>query len=393
MSQEFRLGKKTAWLLSSFLIVIAALLAGICPAQTAAGGKYLVYVGTYTDHGSLGIYAYNFDPATGQLTSLGLAAESAQPTFLAVDPGHKFLYAANEVQSYKGQPTGAVSSFSIDQGTGKLTMLNEVSAGDQGPAHLTLDRSGKYVLVANYTLGSVAVLPILHNGSLGEVSALVRHKGSSVNPKRQQGPHAHEVVMSPDNRLAIVPDLGLDELIVYPFDAAKGTLGTPHVVKIEPGSGPRHAVFGSNGRFLYLINELRSTVTVFTYEAAGGSLRQLQTISTLPAGFAGESNAAEIQIDPTGKFLYASNRGHDSIVVFAVDPAKGTLTAIEYTSTLGKTPRNFVIDPSGKWLLAANQNSNEIVSFRIDAKTGRLTATDARVEVSSPACIQFVPIP
>ncbi len=391
-SRRFRIGAKTAWQVL-FLLLVAALLTGICPAQTATAGKSLVYVGTYTDHGSLGIYGYSFDPATGQLTSLGLAAESAEPSFLTVNPSRKFLYTANEVLNYKEQSTGAVSAFAIDWQTGKLSLLDEVSAGDEGPAHVTMDRTGKYVLVANYTRGSVAVLPVLPDGRLGEASAFVQHKGSSVNPERQQGPHAHAIGMSPDNRFAIVADLGLDELIVYPFDAAKGSLGDPHVVKIAPGSGPRHLTFDPRGRFLYLISELRSTVTVFSYEAASGSLRQLQTISTLPKGFAGESAAAEIQVHPSGKFLYASNRGHDSIAVFAIDQAKGALTSIDFVSTRGKTPRNFALDFAGTWLLVANQNSNEVVSFRVDAKTGRLTAADQTVAVSSPVCVQFVRIP
>ena len=376
-----------------FLFLVAALLAGTCTAQTATARSPLVYVGTYTDHGSLGIYGYRFDPATGQLTSLGLAAESSEPSFLTVDPSRKFLYAANEVLSYKQQPTGAVSAFAIDGQTGKLSLLNEVSSGDEGPAHVTMDRTGKYVLVANYTRGSVAVLPVLPDGRLGEASAFVQHKGSSVNPERQLGPHAHAIEMSPDNRFAIVADLGLDELIVYPFDVTDGTLGTPHAVKIAPGSGPRHLTFGPRGRFLYLISELRSTVTVFSFDEADGNLHELQTISTLPKGFAEKSAAAEIRIHPSGKFLYASNRGHDSIAVFAIDQAKGTLTSIEFAPTRGKTPRNFAIDFAGTWLLVANQNSDSVVSFRIDAKTGKLTAADQTVTISNPVCVQFVRIP
>ena len=385
-------GAKTARPLLSLLLV-TALLPSICPAQTAAARKPLVYVGTYTDHGSLGIYGYRFDPATGQLTSLGLAAETSEPSFLTVDPSRKVLYAANEVLNYKEQSTGAVSAFAIDFQSGKLSLLDEVSAGDEGPAHVTMDRTGKYVLVANYTRGSVAVLPVLPDGRLGEASAFVQHTGSSVDPERQLGPHAHAIEMSPDNRFAIVADLGLDELIVYPFDAAKGTLGSPHAVKIAPGSGPRHLAFGPRGKFLYLISELRSTVTVFAYEAASGGLRELQTISTLPKGFAEKSAAAEIRIHPSGKFLYASNRGHDSIAVFAVDQAKGTLKSVEFVSTRGKTPRNFAIDFAGTWLLVANQNSNSVVSFRIDATTGRLSASDQSVAISSPVCVQFVRVP
>ncbi len=383
---------KTARPLLSLLLVLS-LLTLVCSAQTATAEKSLVYVGTYTDHGSLGIYGYRFDPATGQLTSLGLAAETAEPSFLIVDPSRRFLYAANEVLSHDEHPTGTVSAFAIDRQTGKLSLLDVVSSGDEGPAHVTMDRTGQYVLVANYTRGSVAVLPVHTDGRLGEASAFVQHTGSSVDPERQLGPHAHAIEMSPDNRFAIVADLGLDELIVYPFDAAKGTLGSPHAVKIAPGSGPRHLAFGPRGRFLYLISELRSTVTVFAYESESGGLRQLQTISTLPKGFAVKSAAAEIRIHPSGKFLYASNRGNDSIAVFAVDQAKGTLKSVEFVSTGGKTPRNFAIDFAGTWLLVANQNSNSVVSFRIDAETGRLTASDQSVTISSPVCVQFVRVP
>jgi 6-phosphogluconolactonase len=370
--------------------------AGSAQARTKGGkdkDKDLVYVGTYTGHGSKGIYGYRFDAATGQLTSLGLAAESEQPAFLAADPSRKFLYASNEMDQYKDQATGAVSAFAIDQATGKLSLLNEVSAQAPGPAHVRVDRTGKDVVVTNYPLGSVTVLPVLDDGRLGEASDFVRHQGSSVNPQRQQGPHAHSVALSPDNRFAIVADLGLDQVIVYPFDAVKGKLGAPHAVKVHPGSGPRHLTFAPNGKFLYLLNEMGSTVTAFAYEPAGGNLTELQTISTLPEAFSGESTAAEIQVLPSGKFIYASNRGDDSIAVFAVAHAKGTLNFVQRVPTQGKTPRNFAIDPSGSWLLAANQNSNDIVTFRINQKTGQLAPTGQVLQLNSPVCIEFVPLP
>jgi 6-phosphogluconolactonase len=376
-----------------FLMVVGAFPPGVSATRAGDGRRYLVYVGTYTDHGSQGIYEYGFEPATGRWTSLGLAAETAEPSFLAVDPSQRFLYAGNEILSFRDQPAGAVSAFAIASETGKLSLRNQVSSRDQGPAYVTLDRSGHYVLVANYTLGSVAVFPILQDGGLGEASAFVRHQGSSIDPQRQQGPHAHAIAMAPDNRFAIVADLGLDELIVYPFDAGKGTLGDPQVVKSAPGSGPRHLSFGPRGKFLYVINELQSTVTVFSYQMAGGTLDSLQTISTLPAGFAAKNDAAEIELHPSGRFLYASNRGHDSIAVFAIDSATGRLRSVEYIPTQGKTPRNFAIDPSGSWLFAANQNSNDIVGFRIDAKSGRLTSVGQVTTVHSPACVLFVRLP
>jgi 6-phosphogluconolactonase len=373
------------------LLLIALASSVLTPAAGPAQQKYLVYVGTYTDHGSKGIYAYRLDSSTGKLASLGLAAEAAEPSFLVVDSSGRFLYAANEILTYNGQPTGAVSAFAIQPESGKLSLLNQVSSHDEGPAHVTLDRTGKYALVSNYTLGSVAVFPVLKDGRLGEASSFVQHKGSSLNPQRQKGPHAHAIALSPDNRFAVVADLGLDQLLVYRFDAAKGTLGaTPQIVRASPGAGPRHLVFSSNGRFVYVINELQSTVVTYSYNAATGALHELQTISTLPKGFSGNSTAAEIEIHPAGKFLFASNRGDDSVAVFAIDSHTGRLTHVETDPTGGKTPRSFAIDPTGSWLLAANQDSGEIVVFRIDHKTGHLTPTGEVLQVPSPACLKFV---
>jgi 6-phosphogluconolactonase len=363
----------------------------LTPAAGLAQQKYLVYVGTYTDHGSRGIYAYRFDSSTGKLTSLGLAAEAAEPSFLAVDSSGRFLYAVNETLTYKGQQTGAASAFAIQSATGKLSLLNQVSSHDEGPAHITLDRTSKYALVSNYELGSVVVLPVLKDGRLGEATSFVQHKGSSVNPERQKGPHAHAIALSPDNRFAVVADLGLDQLLVYGFDAAKGTLGAqPQIVKAAPGAGPRHLAFSPNGRFLYVINELQSTVVTYSYKAATGALQAVQTASTLPKGFSGNNTAAEIEIRPDGRFLFASNRGDDSIAVFAIDSDTGVLTHVATSPTGGKTPRNFAIDPTGSWLLAANQDSDEIVVFRIDHKTGHLTPTGETIPVQSPACLKFV---
>ncbi|HYW37802.1 MAG TPA: lactonase family protein [Terriglobales bacterium] len=373
------------------LLLMALASSVLTPAVGPAQQEYVVYVGTYTDHGSEGIYAYRFDASTGKLTSLGLAAEAAEPSFLAVDSSGRFLYAVNETSNYKGKPTGAVSAFAIHSETGKLSLLNQVSSHDEGPAHITLDRTGKFALISNYTLGSVAVFPVLKDGRLGEASWFVQHKGSSVNLERQKGPHAHAVALSPDNRFAVVADLGLDQLLVYRFDAVKGSLGTkPQIMRAAPGAGPRHLRFSSNGRFLYVINELHSTVVTYSYNAPTGGLHELQTISTLPKGFNGKSTAAEIEIHPSGKFLFASNRGDDSIALFAIDSHIGTLTHVETDSAKGKTPRNFAIDPTGSWLLAANQDSNQIVVFRIDRKTGHLTPTGETVQVPSPACVKVV---
>ncbi len=378
----------------SILFLIALSLTPVSSDAAPTSQKFLVYVGTYTNHGSKGIYSYRFDSSTGKLTSLELAAEAEAPSFLAISPSGQFLYAVNELEKYNGQPTGAVSAFAIHPKTGKLTLLNQLSSRGEDPAHVTLDRTGKYVLVANYTTGSVAVYPILKDGRLGEASSFVQHKGHSVNPERQEGPHAHAIALSPDNRFAIVADLGLDELLVYRFDAANGTLGAkPQIVHTSPGAGPRHLVFSSNGKFLYVINEIKSTVVTYSYDPVNAALHELQSISALPQGFKGDSTAAEIEIDPSGKFLYASNRAaaeDGTIAVFAIDRDKGTVTHVETDSSGGKAPRNFAIDPTGSWLLAANQDSNNIVVFRLDRKTGHLTRTEESREISSPVCLKFL---
>lgn len=377
----------------AILLLATLTLSGLANAAGSGQERYLVYVGTYTNHGSKGIYAYRFDSTNGKLDSLGLATEAIEPSFLVVDSSGRFLYTVNETETYNGQPTGAVSAFVIDSEIGKLSFLNQVSARGTDPAHITLDRASKYALVANYTSGSVAVFAVLKDGRLGEVTSFVQHKGSSVNPERQKGPHAHAIAVSPDNRFAVVADLGLDQLLVYPFDAAKGTLGSrPQIVKTSPGAGPRHLAFSPDGRFLYVINEMQSSVAAYAYDANSGVLHESQTISTLPKGFSGENTAAEIEIDPSGRFLFASNRGADNIAVFAIDSRTGMLTHIETDPTGGKTPRNFAIDPTGAWLLVANQDSNNIVVFRINQKAGNLTPTENVLQIPSPVCLKFMAV-
>src|ERR1700730_1397415 len=341
------------------------------PQKRRSNGTYLVYVGTYTGPSSKGIYAYGFDAATGQATSLGLAAEGGNPSFLAIDPRRRFLYAANDISNYQGQKSGGVSAFAIDAKSGKLTFLNEISSRGAGPCYVSLDKTGRYVLVANYDTGSLAVFPLLKDGRLGEASSVVQHSGHGADPKRQEGPHPHEIELSRDNRFGIVSDLGLDELLVYRFNAAKGTLAAsnPPFAKVDPGAGPRHFAFHPSGKFLYVINEMASTVTGFSYNAGNGRLHQLATVSTLPSGFKGNNDTAEVEVRPDGKFLYGSNRGHDSITVFAIDPATGVHRFVESISSGGKKPRNFEIDPSGAYLLAANQVSNNVVVFQIDQET------------------------
>jgi len=360
---------------------------------TAKKSHYLAYVGTYTTKkASKGIYVYRFDAAAGQLTSVGLAAESTDPSFVVAHPNGKYLYGVNEVGNYDGKKSGAVSAFAIDHKSGRLTLLNQVASGGADPCYVSLDKTGKYVLVANYSGGSVAVFPVLKDGRLGEASAFVQHQGSGANKERQEAPHAHWIQTSPDNRLAAVSDLGLDELVLYRFDAAKGSLepNDPPFVKVSPGSGPRHAAFHPNGKFVYVLNEMQSTVVVFSYDPSTATLKTLQQLSTLPKDFTGQNDTAELAVHPSGKFLYASNRGHDSIAIFSIDSVKGTLTPTGRVATGGKTPRNFAIDPTGKYLLAANQASDDIVIFRINLVTGNLTRTGQVVEVPSPVDVAFV---
>ncbi len=360
----------------------------------AVPSRLLVYVGTYTRGEGEGIFRYQFDLASGKLSLLGTTSGLVNPSFVAIDPTNRFLYAVNEISSVDGKRGGAVAAYSIDPAGGELTFLNRQSSGGPGPCHLVVDRAGKNVLVANYGGGSVAVLPIGDDGHLKEASAFVQHVGSSVNPRRQQGPHAHSVNVDPANRFAFVADLGLDKVLVYRFDAAQGTLAPNEEpwARVDPGAGPRHFAFHPSGKFAYVINELASTVTAFAYDAQRGSLRSLQTISTLPRDFDGDNTTAEVQVHPTGRFLYGSNRGHDSIAVFRIDAGTGALAHVGNVSTGGSTPRNFGMDPTGAYLLAANQATDNIVVFRIDAATGALTPTGHSVDVPKPVCIKMIPL-
>jgi 6-phosphogluconolactonase len=392
----------------AFLLLLTTPLILLSSPQTAkkaaARSQYLAYVGTYTTKtNSKGIYVFRFDAAVGQAKAVGLAAESADPSFLAVHPDGQHVYAVNELSEFGGQKSGAVSAFAIDRHTGSLTLLNQVATGGAGPCYISLDKSDKYypnlsnsiwfALVANYDGGSVASFPIRDDGSLGPAASLIQHVGSSVNKERQEGPHAHWVGTSPDNRFALVADLGLDEVLIYRFDGAKGTLSPndPPFVKVNLGAGPRHFGFHPKEKFGYVLNEMDGSVTAFSYHSKNGSLSVVQTINTLPKDYSGPKEAAELVVHPSGKFLYASNRaGIDTITAFAIDPAKGTLTLVGQYSTKGKTPRHFAIDPTGAFLLAANEESNNIVVFKIDAVTGSLTPTGQVLEVPSPVCITFV---
>jgi 6-phosphogluconolactonase len=376
----------------SRLVILATFLAATL--ASAADFGYLVYVGTYTDKDSKGIYAFRFDPASGESESIGLAAETQNPSFLAAGPNEKFLYAVNEIDIFSGAMTGAISAFAIDKDSGKLTLLQQISSLGAGPAHLSLDQTDQYVLVANYDSGNIAVFPIEKDGRLGSRTAFVQHVGSSVNKERQSTPHAHEIQTSIDNQFVLTADLGLDKLLIYRFDAKTGSLtpNSPPFVKVSPGSGPRHFAIAPSGKFVYLVNELSSTVTVFSYDAASGKLHQEQTISTLPQDFRGENTTAEIEVDAAGKFLYVSNRGDDSIAMFAIDSHNGKLSFLKRVPTGGKTPRHFSLDPTGRWLFVENQDSGTVNLFSVDPANGRLTVTSHGWKVPSPVCLVFVPL-
>jgi 6-phosphogluconolactonase len=373
-------------------ITLAAIicLAGGMLFAARSSQEYLVYIGTYTGPKSKGIYGLRFDPGKGRLQEVGLVGEVPQPSFLTFDRNRRFLYAVSEL---KGNTEGFVSSFSINKKTGMLTLLNKVSTKGTVACHLVVDKTNKMLLVANYGSGSVAAFRVKPDGSLSESTDFVQHSGSSVNKRRQRGPHAHEVVLSADNRFVFVPELGLDEIMSYRIDPEQATFSPndPPYVKVAAGRGPRHFAFHPSNKYAYAVNEMGSSVTAFTYDSQKGALHEMQDLSTLPEGFNGENNSAEIQIDKNGRYVYASNRGHDSIAVFSIDAKTGKLTKVQTISTQGKTPRNFALDPTGKYLLAANQDSDSIVVFKVDQKSGKLTPGDQTVTVPSPVCIDFIP--
>lgn len=380
--------KRALW----YSILLASLFALLWLAPCAIGAAksdYILYVGNYKGKNAPGIYTGRFDAASGRLAGISLAAETVNPSYLAVHPNRRFLYAAN---NYQGKSVGSVSAFAIDRKTGKLTLLNSVSTRGMDPYFLAVDKTGRAVVAVNYASGSVVLLPIKEDGSLAEVSAFLERHGSSVNPTLQSGPHPHSIRISADNRFAIMADRGADQVAVYRLDPLKGALtpNEPPYVKVKPGSGPRYLDIHPNGKFVYVINELQNSVTAFDYNTAEGVLKEVQTVPTLPKDFAGNNLPADVHVHPSGKFLYGSNRGHDSIAVFQIDRKTGTLKPLEHVATQGKSPRSFGIDPTGSYLIVANQDTGNLVVFRIDQKTGGLTPTGQMVEVGMPVCMQFV---
>jgi 6-phosphogluconolactonase len=381
--------KNTRRLFALLIIFSTPLWLTAAPRTPEKSEKYVAYVGTYTTKTeSKGIYVFEFDAATGKMTGPKIVAESQDPSYVVVSANGEFVYAVNEAGK-----NSMVSAFARDAKTEKLTLLNQMPALGEDPCFISFDKTGKFVLVANYTSGNVVVFPILGDGKLGEHTALLTNAGSvGPNKERQEGPHAHWIATSSDNRYAFVVDLGLDEVLTYRFDAEKGTLAPsdPPSIKLAGATGPRHLVISANNKYAYTVDELNSTVTAYSYDPGKGSFSVSQTISTLPEGTTGRNETAEITIHPSGKFLYASNRGHDAIAAFRIDGGTGKLTYAGDYSIEGKEPRIFVIDPTGKYVLVGDQLSDKIVVLRIDATTGALSSTGQSAAVPAPVDIAFV---
>lgn len=377
-----------------FVVVLALMLAGAADAQ-----QFRVFVGTYTagDSPSEGIYTCVLDASDGSLTEPVLAAEAVNPSFLAIRPDGQHVFCVNEVSEDggSGRPTGSVTAFRISSEDGMLERINSQSSLGGAPCHCNVDASGRWLLVANYVGGNVVVFPIAKNGGLSPPSSNIQHEGSSVNPQRQEGPHAHSINLSSDNRYAYAADLGLDRILIYEFNADDGRLipNSPYAVAVSPGGGPRHFSLSPDNTLAWSNNELTATVTGFRRDVDTGGLTPIQEITTLPEDFDGRRSTAECLVHPSGRFLYVSNRGHDSIAVFRIHEESGMLAPVEIETTGGEEPRNFAIEPTGRWLLAANQRSDSVIVFSIDKDTGELTPTDEQITVGRPVCIRFLAQP
>jgi 6-phosphogluconolactonase len=352
----------------------------------AAPKPMLLYIGAYTNNMNKGITVAKFDPATGAISDMTLAAETSNPTFLELHPNGKWLYSICEISNFDGQKVGGLCAWSIDRATGKLTELNRVSTKGPGPCHVNLDRKGAMAMIANYGGGSTASFKILPDGKVSEAVSFFQHEGKGPVARRQDGPHAHSINPTPDDKYAVVCDLGTDEIRVYELVPSTGAMKPHKSVKLAPGSGPRHFAWHPNKRFGYSVNELASTVTAFTY--LPGDLEEIHSVSTLPEGFKGQNTTAEIRVHPTGRWLYASNRGEDSIAAFSVDSKTGKIAPLGNTPTQGVQPRNFFIEPSGRWLLAANQKTNNVIVLEIDQKSGKLQSTGKGITVGQPVCLR-----
>jgi 6-phosphogluconolactonase len=374
MNRSFRL--------SAAILLVAHL------ALTVAAADMFVYFGSHRSGPNIGFSLAHFDSDTGVLTRPQFLLEARAPAYFVIHPDGRHLYTCNS-----GSP-GGVAAYAIDPHTGHLTFLNRELAGGGDTSYLSIDRTGRYALAANYEGGSIAVFALRPDGGLGDWTAFVQHTGRGVNPQRQTHAYAHSIVTDPTNRFALVGDLGVDKVFVYRFNEAHGSLkpNDPPSVSVAPGSGARHVKFHPNGRWVYLDNEIACTVIGFNWDSAKGALTEFQTVSTLPADFKGTSACAEMEVHPNGRFLYAANRGHDSLAVFAIDQESGRLTPVEYVPTQGKTPRNFAFDPTGQWIVCTNHDSDNAVVFRVDENTGRLTQAGPPVPVPYPFCERFLPV-
>ncbi|MEW6196585.1 MAG: lactonase family protein [Bacteroidota bacterium] len=362
------------------------------PAKTNNRFQSTLFAGTYTNGKSKGIYSFNFDTITGELNQKNVCGDVVNPSFLAIDNKREFLYAVSETDEYDGKKSGGVYSYKIDGDEGKLHLINSVPSNGAHPCHIIVDKNDCFVLVANYSGGNISVIKLNEDGSLGETVDVVQHSGSSVNKQRQEAPHAHSINLDSSNKFAVAADLGLDKLMLYNFDNKTGKLipAEQKFVAAKPGAGPRHFAFHPGGEFAFAINELDCTITAFRFDTNSHELEPAQTVPTLPVDYKGENTCAEIQVHPNGKFIYGSNRGHDSIAVFSFVAVSGNLFLNQHQSTMGKTPRNFVIDPTGKFLLVANQSSDSVIVFSIDLATGRLYETGKKIEIPNPVCLLFV---
>jgi 6-phosphogluconolactonase len=367
---------------------------GLAWVTALSAQSYWIYIGAYTRTPDEGITLCELNAERGELKKIRVFPGVKNPSFLAIHPSERFLYACHETGMTDGKKGGAVSSFSIDPETGNLTTLNQALTQGSGPCHLTLDPKGKSLFVANYGGGSVNSFPISKDGGIGRSGSFFQHAGSSVNPRRQQGSHAHSINPDPSGKRVYSADLGLDQILVYRLlPGGRLVANDPPSVKTNSGGGPRHLSFHPSGKFAYVNLEMTSEISVFKHDPDSGRLEQVQTVSTLPTGYSGNNSTAEIRVHPLGDFVYCSNRGHDSIVVFAIDPKTGLLSYVEHQASGGRTPRNFCLDPSGSFLLTANQNSNDVHVFKVDPKTGKLEPTGSSVDSPRPVCVRFVAKP
>ncbi len=376
----------------SLLIVLTVLLVACSVVkQSSSQQEMLVYVGSYAKPDAESIFAYRLDEENGTLTKAFAVKGGENPSFLTLDNDRKHLYAVNETTEYEGQKSGAVSAFSVDQRTGNLTFLNKQPSLGGAPCYISLDHKNKMAMVANYVGGNVSAYLVQPDGRLSASTDMEQHAGKGPRPQQQDGPHAHCITPDPNNNFALAVDLGIDQVISYKIDKESGKLERQSAYTAKTGAGPRHLTFHPNKRFAYVINELNATLTAFNYNPQTGALTEVETVPTLPADYTGENSCADIHVSADGRFLYGSNRGHNSIVVFAIDQNTNKLTLVQHASTQGNWPRNFTFSPSGKTMLVANQRSNNITTFKVDTQTGKLTYTGNSAAVPSPVYVQVVP--